>query len=87
VESEGGEVYGVEIAPDQSTCEECLTEIRDPAARRYRYPFTNCTQCGPRYTIVRALPYDRANTTMAEFALCRRCRGEYTDPHDRRFHA
>lgn len=87
VESEGGEVNGVEVAPDQSTCEECLAEIRDPSARRYRYPFTNCTQCGPRYTIIRALPYDRANTTMREFALCWRCREEYKNPHDRRFHA
>lgn len=87
VESEGGKVHGMEVAPDQSTCDECLAEIRDPSARRHRYPFTNCTQCGPRYTIVRALPYDRANTTMAKFALCWRCRREYSDPLDRRFHA
>lgn len=87
LESEGGELHEVEVAPDQSTCEECLAEIHDPSSRRYRYPFTNCTQCGPRYTIIRALPYDRANTTMAEFSLCDRCRREYADPQDRRYHA
>jgi hydrogenase maturation protein HypF len=75
------------VAADSATCSECLAELLDPADRRYRYPFTNCTNCGPRFTIVRGVPYDRPLTTMAGFEMCDRCRGEYEDPLDRRFHA
>ncbi len=75
------------ISPDVATCEECLAETLDPADRRYRYPFTNCTNCGPRFTITRQVPYDRATTTMASFEMCPECRREYDDPSDRRFHA
>ncbi len=75
------------IPPDVATCEDCLRELFDPADRRYRYPFVNCTQCGPRFTIVTAVPYDRPNTTMAVFPMCDGCRREYEDPGDRRFHA
>ncbi len=75
------------VSPDIATCEDCLRDLADPTNRRYRYPFTNCTNCGPRYTIVRDIPYDRPNTTMSKFALCDACRREYEDPADRRFHA
>ena len=75
------------IPPDVATCDDCLRELRAPADRRFRYPFVNCTNCGPRLTIVTAVPYDRQSTTMAGFPLCADCRREYEDPADRRFHA
>ncbi|HVH00124.1 MAG TPA: carbamoyltransferase HypF [Miltoncostaeaceae bacterium] len=85
--SERGDEPSARIAPDAATCDDCLAELRDPADRRFRYPFVNCTACGPRFTIVLGVPYDRATTTMAGFAMCDRCRAEYEDPADRRFHA
>lgn len=75
------------ILPDIATCADCLRDIFDPQNRRYFYPFTNCTNCGPRFSIIESLPYDRANTSMKKFAMCPACEHEYHDPHDRRFHA
>src|SRR5690349_8988969 len=75
------------VSADTATCADCLTELNDPADRRYQYPFVNCTNCGPRFTIVRDVPYDRPLTTMAPFAMCGQCAAEYHDPADRRFHA
>ncbi|MEX2497607.1 MAG: carbamoyltransferase HypF [Wenzhouxiangellaceae bacterium] len=85
--SESGAEPEIHVPPDQFLCNDCLAEMSAADERRYRYPFINCTQCGPRYTIIRALPYDRPNTTLKDFPLCPACGAEYTDPLDRRFHA
>ncbi|HZQ70912.1 MAG TPA: carbamoyltransferase HypF [Terriglobales bacterium] len=85
--SESDATKSVNVLPDLATCDDCRAELVDPADRRFQYPFTNCTNCGPRYTIVLDVPYDRPNTTMREFALCTACREEYEDPANRRFHA
>jgi len=87
VQSDTGLERHVSIPPDLATCPDCVNEIFDPANRRYRYPFTNCTNCGPRFTISTNIPYDRAMTTMAPFEMCDACRHEYRDVGDRRFHA
>lgn len=86
VDSAGGRAR-TQVPPDAAICPACAHEVLDPAQRRYRYAFTNCTNCGPRFSIIRGIPYDRATTTMAPFALCAACEGEYRDPMDRRFHA
>jgi hydrogenase maturation protein HypF len=87
VASEAGGEPEAPVSPDSASCEQCLAEMRDPGDRRYRYPFVNCTNCGPRFTIVAGVPYDRPLTTMAGFEMCEACLAEYEDPLDRRFHA
>jgi len=87
IESTAAAEAQIFVPPDYFMCDDCRRELLDANDRRYRYPFINCTQCGPRYTLIEALPYDRPNTSMAEFPLCAACEREYRDPADRRFHA
>ena len=87
VKSRGNTARGTLISPDVMVCNDCLAEMRDPADRRFGYPFINCTNCGPRYTIIDDVPYDRPKTSMRHFRMCARCQAEYDDPDDRRFHA
>ncbi|MBW8184931.1 carbamoyltransferase HypF [Shewanella sp. NR704-98] len=77
----------VSLSPDKSTCSDCLAEMKDPTNRHYRYPFVNCTNCGPRYSLINALPYDRKHTSMAHFVMCQQCQQSYQNPMDRRYHA
>jgi hydrogenase maturation protein HypF len=86
-QSETGGAKTALVLPDIATCPDCLGEILDPCNRRYGYPFTNCTNCGPRFSIIESLPYDRANTSMKAFTMCPQCQAEYNEPRDRRFHA
>ena len=87
LDSQSAGASDIHLPPDGFVCADCLAELHDPANPRHRYPFINCTQCGPRYTLITALPYDRSNTAMRDFALCPDCRREYENPLDRRFHA
>lgn len=87
LKSEGQGKKDIMVSPDIALCAACRKEMDDPGDRRYKYPFTNCTDCGPRFTIIEGLPYDRPKTTMKKFVMCPTCRREYTDPDNRRYHA
>lgn len=87
IESETEGPLSTQVPPDIAVCEECLSEILEPVDRRFHYPITSCTNCGPRYSIIKSMPYERSQTSMSEFALCHCCETEYQSPHDRRFHA
>lgn len=87
IDSEESDAKSVPVLPDIAICDHCLSEMKDPGNRRYHYPFINCTDCGPRYSIVETVPYDRPNTSMRFFTMCRQCEAEYKDPINRRYHA